>query len=228
LDSQTTSSQSSSHPPLTSDPTRNQTANASAPLNSISHPADNVSSAPGSLQPSPPPELQQSGTQGKRVRISPPSTDVPPRPQSTPSLPPKRPTAKPEETLEAFEDRTLGALFKISLREDRQQDIHGQPLIYLPGIKDDLKEQEQGPRIEVGILDQALLEAVSNIGYQKPLDYLLPCWKRVQRLYKGFRKSREDDPKFTIVREARRLCVSYCIFAITLPDIFGCVTPDRC
>ncbi|KAN0085292.1 Ubiquitin elongating factor core domain containing protein [Elaphomyces granulatus] len=232
LSSQATS-QSSSQPPLTSDPTRGQTTNPSTQLNSLSpqlessQPAGNVSSAPGSLQPSPPLELQQSGPQGKRARISPPSTDVPPRPQSTPSLPPKRPTVKPEETLEAFEDRTLGALFKISLREDRQQDIHGQPLVYLPGIKDDLKEQEQGPRIEVGILDQALLEAVSNLGHQKPLDYLLPCWKRVQRLYKGFRKSREDDPKFTIVREARRLCVSYCIFAITLPDIFGLEPSDR-
>jgi ubiquitin conjugation factor E4 B len=31
----------------------------------------------------------------------------------------------------------------------------------------------------------------------------------------------KEDPKYTVLREARRLCFNYCIFAVTLPDIFG-------
>ncbi|KAJ9376382.1 hypothetical protein DTO063F5_8814 [Paecilomyces variotii] len=189
-------------------------------------PQINVHSAPPSLSPSPRPDIQQSD--GKRIKITPAPgiSTVPERPQST-SIPPKRQTPKPEESLEAFEDRTLSAIFKLSLREDRQQDIHGQKLIYLPGLRAELEEQGRDLRIDVSVLDQALLEAASNLDRQKPLDYLLPCWKRVSRLYKGFKKSRDDDPKFDVIREARRLCMSYCIFAITMPEMFGLDPPDQ-
>jgi len=174
---------------------------------------------------SPQPETQPS--EGKRIRIIPASssTSIPERPQSTSTLPAKRAAPKAEESIEAFEDRTLSAVFRISLSEDRQQDVHGHKLIYLPGLRGELEEQGRDLRIDVGVLDQALLEAASSVSNRKPLDYLLPCWKRVSRLYKGFRKSQDDDPKFNIVREARRLCMSYCIFAFTMPEMFGCVLP---
>lgn len=174
---------------------------------------------------SPQPETQPS--EGKRIRIIPASssTSIPERPQSTSTLPAKRAAPKAEESIEAFEDRTLSAVFRISLSEDRQQDVHGHKLIYLPGLRGELEEQGRDLRIDVGVLDQALLEAASSVSNRKPLDYLLPCWKRVSRLYKGLRKTQDDDPKFNIVREARRLCMSYCIFAFTMPEMFGCVLP---
>lgn len=113
-------------------------------------------------------------------------------------------------------------MFKFSLREDRQKDIHGQRLIYLPGLRNELEEQGRDVRLETAVLDQAILEAASN-AQQKPLDYLLPCWKRVSKIFRGFRRTKDDDPKFNIICEARRLCMSYCIFAITMPDMFGFV-----
>lgn len=185
-------------------------------------------SAPSSVSPSPRPEQQQS--EGKRIKITPASTapSVPERPRSAfePSSTSGAPAtpSKPEETLEAFEDRTLSAVFRITLRQDRQKDIHGHKLFYLPGVRSELEEQGRELRMDISLLDQALLEAASNADGQRPLDYLLPCWKRVQRLYKGFRKAKEDDPKFNVISEARRLCMSYCIFAITMPEMFGCVT----
>jgi ubiquitin conjugation factor E4 B len=94
----------------------------------------------------------------------------------------------------------------------------------LAGVRSELEEEGLPVRVSVAVLDQAILEAASSAGRQRPLTYLLPCWKRIQRLYKGFRKAQEDDPKFTIVQEARRLCVSYCVFAITIPEMFGLVT----
>ena len=74
------------------------------------------------------------------------------------------------------------------------------------------------------MLDQALLEAATNVGKKNtPLNYLLSCWKRVSRQYKTLRKNGEEDPKFKMAKEARRLCMSYCIFAATMPEMFGCV-----
>ncbi|KAL1999265.1 hypothetical protein VTN02DRAFT_4809 [Thermoascus thermophilus] len=193
-----------------------------------SRPQINVNSVPASLKTSPQPDTQE----GKRITIaSAPSnsnnTSVPERPQATSTLPAKRSAPKAEESIEAFEDRTLSAIFRLSLREDRQQDIHGHKLIYLPGLRSELEEQGRDLRLEVGVLDQALLEAASSVPNRKPLDYLLPCWKRVSRLYKGFRKTQDDEPKYNIVREARRLCMSYCIFAFTMPEMFGLEPADQ-
>ncbi|KAL2013811.1 hypothetical protein VTN00DRAFT_1336 [Thermoascus crustaceus] len=217
-----TSSQASSPAPGASESGQSQPPTPSQQQQEPSRPQINVSSAPASFKTSPQPDTQE----GKRIKITPASSNnnnnsVPERPQSTSTLPAKRSAPKAEESIEAFEDRTLSAIFRLSLREDRQQDIHGHKLIYLSGLRSELEEQGRDLRIEVGVLDQALLEAASSVPNRKPLDYLLPCWKRVSRLYKGFRKTQDDDPKFNIVREARRLCMSYCIFAITMPEMFG-------
>lgn len=93
---------------------------------------------------------------------------------------------------------------------------------FLPGTRLDLEDSGQSISLNVGMLDQALLEAASNLKQgTTPLDFLLGCWKRVSRQYKALRKAGEQDPKFVVVKEARRLCMSYCIFAITMPDMFG-------
>lgn len=141
----------------------------------------------------------------------------------TPQARTPRPAAQPraEETLEAFEDRTLSATFRNTLDEGKQRDINGHRLVYLPGLRQELEEQGEPIRLSIGVLDQALLEAASNAKEGRPLEYLLPCWKRVNRLYKGFKKANPADPKYDVVKEARRLCLSYCIFAATMPEMFG-------
>lgn len=131
--------------------------------------------------------------------------------------------ARAPETPEAFEDRTLSAVFRITLDENKATDVHGVKLRYLPGVRQELEEDGQAVRIHTGILDQALLEVASDLKSKRPLTYLLPCWKRVSRLFKGFKKPSKQDPKYEIVREARRLCMSYCIFAVTMPEMFGYV-----
>ncbi|KAL3450690.1 ubiquitin elongating factor core-domain-containing protein [Aspergillus insuetus] len=161
----------------------------------------------------------QEGSEGKRIKIT-PSTSTRPQPSLSP-VSNTPPPAKAEDTLEAFEDRTLCAVFKLTLNEDRQKDIHGQRSSFLPGLRSELQDQGRSLRIDASVLDQALLEAASSQPEGKPLDYLLPCWKRITRLHKGFRRARDDDPKFQAICEARRLCMSYCIFALTMPEMFG-------
>ncbi|KAL1981515.1 hypothetical protein VTN96DRAFT_2496 [Rasamsonia emersonii] len=228
LASQVTSSRSPSQASEASEASQSQPTPSSdrqiptSPRPEASQPRININGVPAPAQSASQPETYETGLQGKRIKISPASSAaVSPRSESSSPLPAKRPTPKAEESVEAFEDRTLRAIFRVTLREDQQQDIHGHKLTYLPGVRSELEEQGLEPRMTVGVLDQAIVEAASKTESQKPLNYLLPCWKRIHRLYKGFRKTQDEDPKFNIVREARRLCISYCIFAITMPEMFG-------
>lgn len=110
----------------------------------------------------------------------------------------------------------MGILFNITLKEgtlgtkDRR--------ILLSGLRDELQDEGKDLRLNTGILDQALLEAASKVEQQNPLDYLLPCWNRIQERMK---KQDPDTRKWEIYSEAKRLCMSYCIFAITMPEMFG-------
>ncbi len=80
-------------------------------------------------------------------------------------------------------------------------------------------------RLSVSTLDSAILEAASQIPHNKPvLDYLLPCWKRTTRALKAARSHanvRDASGRDAILKEARRLCMSNCIFAVTVPELFG-------
>ena len=125
------------------------------------------------------------------------------------------------EALDAWEDRTLSGIFRLTLDEKRQQDHHGHSLYFLGGVRDDLQENNEPVRLTTGVLDQAILEAASNLDRTTPLDYLLACWKRITRLLKSYKPIQAGDPKQSILKEARRLCMSYCIFAITMLDMFG-------
>lgn len=120
-----------------------------------------------------------------------------------------------QENIESWEDRTLSAIFRITLNEAQKDRF------YLAGVRSDLEGEEAPVRISLGILDQAILEAASNTRNGKPLEYLLGCWKRISRQWRNVRPAGEADSKYNIVKEARRLCMSYCIFAVTMPEMFG-------
>ncbi|KAF2101129.1 hypothetical protein NA57DRAFT_65398 [Rhizodiscina lignyota] len=141
---------------------------------------------------------------------------------------PRSRQGRPGETLEEWEDRTLGAIFRVTVKEDHTKDSQGNRLYYLEGLKSDLEDGSDGapPRLAVASLDSAILEAASNAPGRKVLDYLLSCWKRVTRLGRTLRSSSTDAVKQNIVKEAKRLCMSYCIFAVTDPDMFGIESSD--
>jgi ubiquitin conjugation factor E4 B len=148
-------------------------------------------------------------------------------PSSAPGLVPsssgkRRVSPAAAEPLEGWEDRTLSGIFRLTLDEERQQDSHGHSLHFVRSVLEDMRDNNEPVRLSTGNLDQAILEAASNLGkVTTPLDYLLACWKRITRLLKSFKPTKPGDPKLSILKEARRLCMSYCIFAITMPDMFG-------
>lgn len=50
------------------------------------------------------------------------------------------------------------------------------------------------------------------------MDYMLACWKRVVQTKKSLRSPTPE--KEAVVQEVKRLCMSYAIFAVSLPDLF--------
>lgn len=50
------------------------------------------------------------------------------------------------------------------------------------------------------------------------MDYILASWKRVVQAKKSLRAPTPE--KEAVIQEVKRLCMSYAIFAITLPDLF--------
>lgn len=142
-------------------------------------------------------------------------------PMKRPTSAAGRPSSRAGESLQEWEDRVLGGIFRLTLNPHTTEDSHGHHLEYVRGVREDLEQQGGPVGLSNGILDQAILEAASKVGENTPLDYLLECWKRVSRQFRSFRGEKVQDPKYNIIKEARRLCMSYCIFAVTMPDMFG-------
>ena len=185
-------------------------------------PKINISSSPTSSSPQNPFSqlaMKQMNGDASRINIT-PQRPVTPQKRDRPSSS-GRSSSRAGETLDQWEHRILCNIFRVTLRPESKQDSHGYPLNYLEGTRAELEESGQELRLSTSLLDQALLEAASNPGKQTtPLHYLLACWKRVSRQFKALKKYGDEDPKLRMVKEARRLCMSYCIFAITMPDMF--------
>ena len=163
--------------------------------------------------------LKQTNGDNPKINIT-PQRPLTPQKRDRPSSS-GRSSSRAEETLEQWEDRILGNIFRVTLRAEDKQDSHGHPFYFLGGTRAELEESDHELRLSTSLLDQVLLEAASNLGkHSTPLQYLLACWKRVSRQLKALKKYGDQDPKFQIVKEARRLCMSYCVFAITMPDMF--------
>lgn len=159
-----------------------------------------------------------SGTNLERKRCHPLDFDID-RPSGTTMAPAKRPTP---ESFEDWTDKTISHIFRFTVDEDRKTDVHGRPLTFLPGVRDELQEQNpNGPlRLSSDVIEQGILESASAFPHDKPLmEYMLPCWKRVIQARKSLRAATPE--KEGVLAEAKRMCMSYCLFAVTLPDLFG-------
>lgn len=130
--------------------------------------------------------------------------------------------AKAGESLGAWEHRVLSTIFRLTLDPAILQESGGNRLHFVAGVRSDLEEQHQRIMLATTVLDQAILEAASGLEEKvTPLDYLLGCWKRVIQQLRNFKGPNGEESKLIILKEAKRLCMSYCCFAITMPEMFG-------
>jgi ubiquitin conjugation factor E4 B len=158
--------------------------------------------------------MKAESTPKSRINIKPKPAQL-----SSSGAPPQPATKAQHVSIEAWEDHTLGGIFRITLDQNRTQDTHGHRLYFASTTKDDLEADGKPLRFTTDMLDSVILESASSHNQGSALEYLLGCWKRVSKQFKSM--SNKNDPKYEIVKEARRLCFSYCIFAATMPDMFG-------
>lgn len=114
----------------------------------------------------------------------------------------------------------LSHIFRVTANPDRTTDTHGHKLSFLPGLSQDLQDSGAPLKLSIDVLDGAIVEAATATPQSTPvLDYLLPCWKRVTRTIKLIRNPAPE--KLEVLKEARRICFSNCIFAVTMPELFS-------
>lgn len=113
----------------------------------------------------------------------------------------------------------LRHIFRVSVDPNQLEDKTGPKPTFLSGLSKDLQESGMPLKVSTDVLDSAILEAATAVPHDRPLlDYLLSCWKRVIRALKLLRAPVPQ--KEEILREARRICFSNCIFALTMPELF--------
>jgi ubiquitin conjugation factor E4 B len=137
---------------------------------------------------------------------------------------PARKLATPsnDEDIDEYANRILGQIFRITLDPAQKVDASNHRLIYLPNLRQELEEENAPIRLSKDRLDSALLEAASTVPNNKSiLDYLLPAWKRITKALKGLRGY--VNGKDAVLKEAKRLCMSNCIFAVEMPELYGSV-----
>ena len=107
----------------------------------------------------------------------------------------------------------LKQVYRVTLKEGETKDLHGHKLLYLEGVKSDGTDL-----LTVDNSDSILAEGASH-AQGKIFEYFLQCFKRSVRASKDPRNLGSVE-KNAVLKEARRMSMSYCIFAITMPDMF--------
>jgi ubiquitin conjugation factor E4 B len=128
---------------------------------------------------------------------------------------------------EQLTDRILSSVLRITVRPDQKTDAFGNKLTFLPGVKAELESDGKSLLLGVETLDTAIIEAGSHTPDGKPFGYLLASFKRIMR---AFRTSKHGDPvdiRNEVLKEAKRMCFSYCIFAATMPYMFDAEETER-
>ncbi|TQS39346.1 hypothetical protein Golomagni_00131 [Golovinomyces magnicellulatus] len=124
------------------------------------------------------------------------------------------------ETIEEYENRILCYSFCITLDPSKKPQFSHDTSCFLENLRQDLESENLPILLTRERLESAILEAASAVPSNKSiLNYLIPCFKRITKIMIGLGEN--NDAKLAILKEAERLCLSYCIFAIDVPDLFG-------
>lgn len=172
---------------------------------------------------------ESAATGSSRPACKRPAPDVddtdsaPPAQKPTPQLVQQQ--QQKSETDEDYANRVLSQVFRVSVDPHHMTTPQGQRLIFLPNLNQELNDSGDSLKLSIGNLDQAIIEACSSWTLTKPLlEYLLPCWKRVVRASSTAKNV--SAPRQEILDEAKRLCMSNCLFALTMPALYGFVHDD--
>jgi hypothetical protein len=118
---------------------------------------------------------------------------------------------------------TLAHVFYATVDPASQTDSHGHPLRLLPDLSSELIIAGEPLRLTMAHLDQIIMEAASTYSRHKTaLEYLYRCWKRALRMAKHVRTTAKKNALDEIIR----LSHANCLFACTMPELFGRADQD--
>ena len=159
----------------------------------------------------------------KQIKIHPRPSSPPKRERDGSERPRPRVSDQQQESIETWQDKTLRQIFRVTFNKEETRDSHGHPLLFLSGTREDLIHPDASTpiRLSLEVLEGAITEAASYPPGNKPFEYLLQCFKTVSRAIRATKYTGPDDPKHEILKETRRLCMSYCIFTVTMSEMFG-------
>ncbi|KAH8198666.1 hypothetical protein TruAng_007164 [Truncatella angustata] len=134
--------------------------------------------------------------------------------ESVASAPPAKKINIPvkEEPIEDWSDRILGDIFRITLDPTRTKTLDGRGVkTYLENTAEEILQSGEPQKLTIQNIDSAILEATSAQPTSKPL--------RVVKVASSLRRPTPE--KQAVLDEAKRLCMSNCIFALTMPELFS-------
>ncbi|KAL2891200.1 Ubiquitin conjugation factor E4 [Ceratocystis lukuohia] len=127
------------------------------------------------------------------------------------------------ESLQDYTDRILQTILQATVDPENHtlKSNKNVQLTFLPNLSAELASENQPLKLNTGILDSAILEATSIFPQSKPLlHYLLPAWSRAQTLRRTPTRDMTSE-KTEVLEEAKRMCISNCMFALAMPMLFG-------
>lgn len=140
---------------------------------------------------------------------------------------PRKPNPQQTESDEDYAHRVLTQIFRITVDPHHMTNAQGQRLVFVPNLNQELNEAGDALKLSTSVLDQAIIEACSNLPPNEPLfGYLLLCWKRAVKAASTTKNA--SDVRLGVHEEAKRLCISNCLFSLTMPDLYGCVSQYFC
>ncbi|PHH65787.1 hypothetical protein CDD81_1514 [Ophiocordyceps australis] len=183
-------------------------------------------------QASEPSSSQPSSMEPKKINIVPAAAsnpfkqlnmaDAQPKPPPASIVPPRKPHAVMPESDADYAHRVLSSIFRFSVDPHHMSSPEGHRLMFLSNLNQDLNNAGDALKLTAGILDQAIIEACSNLPVDKPVfDYLLRCWKRAVAVKAAAPAKTVSQAHQDVQDEAKRLCMSNCLFALTMPALYS-------
>lgn len=135
---------------------------------------------------------------------------------------PRRPDPPQAESDDDYAHRLLTHIFHLTLDPHQLSTGQSHRLAFLPNLNQELNDAGEPLRLSVAVLDQAIIEACANWPLDRPLmDYLLPCWKRAVKAAASAKTA--VAARLDLLQEVKRLCMSNCLFCLTMPVLYGYV-----
>lgn len=125
------------------------------------------------------------------------------------------------ESDEDFVNRVIMQIFRVTANPHAMTDSAGHKLKLLPDLNEEMNSDGRSSfNFTIEDLDQLIMEAGRNAWPKRTplIEYMLPCWKRAVKALSSSKVT--EGPRREVLEEAKRLCLSYCLFAFTLPDLF--------